>query len=101
MATVPKKKPVPKMPMVKKAKTGVSWKNRTVKEWQAGPNLWWRAQLSVCSDGRKFRSIKLVIIKKDGTEQFLPGGMTFTKEGGTTPIKKVIGLLRAFLPEAE
>jgi hypothetical protein len=91
----------PKMPKVKKAKGPVTWKNKTVARWKASPNLEWRAQLSICSDGRKFRSIKQVIIKKDGTENHLPGGMTFTKESGTTPIKKVIKLLQALLPEDE
>lgn len=94
-----KAKTTPKMPTAKKAKTGVQWKNKTVAEWKAGPNLVWRAQLSICSDGRKFRSLKQVIIKKDGTENFLPGGMTFTREAGTTPIKKVIKLLQALLPQ--
>jgi hypothetical protein len=99
-ASALKKKKGPDMSKVKvtKATGSVTWKNKTIDEFETGPNRKWVSQLSLSSDGRKFRSIKQVITKRDGTEHFI-NGMVMPNEKAAAEIKGMIKLLRGLLPK--
>lgn len=104
-SSVPAKKAVTKAkpkagPKVTVAKGPVTWKNKTVAEFEDGENVKWVAQLSLSSDGRKYRSIKQVITKRDGTQHFI-NGMAFKNESSGRQIKGIIRLLKTLLPKGE
>jgi len=81
-----------------KAKTGVTWENKRVAAFQVTDGHEWEAQLSKCSDGRKFRSIKQVIRKRDGTVHYI-NGMSFKNEPTGNEIKGMIRLLLKVMPK--
>jgi len=87
-----------KGPKITKAKGPVTWKNKTISEFQVTDGHHWIAQLSVSSDGRKYRSIKQVITKRDGTQHFI-NGMSFKNEPTGEEIKGMIGLLLTVIPK--
>jgi hypothetical protein len=86
------------MLLTRKSKTEITWKNKTIAEFEAGPNVLWVAQLTVSSDGRKFRSIKQVIVKRNGQRHHI-NGFVFKNETSGQEIKGMIKLLKAILPK--
>lgn len=87
-----------KTPAAKKAATGVEWKNKTIAEVEVSEGHHWVAQLSACNDGRKLRSVKQVITKRDGTQHFINGFMTKNEPDGKE-LKIIIGLLLKVMPK--
>lgn len=101
MVTKKTTKSAPDLSKVKhtKAKPGSAvWKNKTVDSFEAAPNRKWVSQLTVAPDGRKFRSIKQLITKRDGTEHHI-NGMSFPNENAAKEIKGMIRLLKGLLPK--
>lgn len=94
------KKPAPKMPPVKKTKTGVTWQNKTIDKFDASSSEGhvWVAQLSKCSDGRTFRSVKQLITKRDGTEVHI-NGFVFKNEPTGSEIIGMMKLMLKVLPK--
>lgn len=102
MATAKKATALKKAPDLKKTKetkaTGsVEWKNKTLTKIEVSPGYNWVAQLSVCSDGRKFRSVKQVIAKRDGAEHYI-NGFNFKNEPDGKEIKTLISLMLTVMP---
>lgn len=98
MATTKRAEALTKKVPTRTAKTGVTWKNKTIDEFTVSEGHHWIAQLSQSSDGRQYRSIKQVITKRDGTQHFI-NGMSFKNEPTGAEIKGMIGLLLAVMPK--
>ena len=99
-ASALKTKKAPDLSKVKhiRATGNPEWKNKTIAEAKVSDGHFWRAQLSACSDGRRLRSVKQVIVKKDGTEHHINGFMTKNEPDGKE-LKVIIGLLLKVMPK--
>jgi hypothetical protein len=71
------------------------WKHRVVDEVAVeGTSVVWRAQQSIAPDGKKFVGIRKFAIKKDGTEQVTPTGISVAYDPKGAHKKEIEGVIR-------
>lgn len=77
----------------------IAWKTKHLKTFSDRHGLEWRATLTKSNDGRTVRAITRAQLRDDGSELEVGGGVVLPNN--VADIKKMIGLLTAFLPKDE